>query len=337
MKIGFFGIEGWEEKIISERLSKHELFFSPDKIDERNLPEKNDFEALSIFIDSEIKEKEISHFPNLKFIATRSTGFDHIDLEATKRAGVLVSSVPGYGENTVAEFAFGLILSLARKIYPAIDQIKESGSFSLVGLRGFELKGKTIGIVGTGRIGKQVAEIAKGFEMKILASDPYPDEEFKKRLNIEYVPLKDLLSRSEVITLHCPYNKDTHHLINKENIADIKNGALLVNTSRGAVVETEALVTALEDGTISGAGLDVLEEEGEVKDELNFLTSPHPQAESLKTVLYDHILMNMPNVLVTPHNAFNTNEALGEILETTLKNIEAFISGSPINLIPGVK
>lgn len=337
MKIGFFGIEGWEENIVKERLKGHEVVFSTEKIGGGDLPKQNDFEAISIFIDSEIGSGEIAHFPNLKFIATRSTGFDHMSAEAAKDKGVLISNVPGYGENTVAEFAFGLILSLARKIYPAIDRIKETGSFSLEGLRGFELKGKTIGIVGTGRIGKQVAKIAKGFEMKILASDPYPDVEFQNRLGVQYVSLDDLLKRSDVITIHCPYNKDTHHLINKESLKGVKKGAIFVNTARGGVVETEALVEALKDGRLSGAALDVLEEEGDVKDELDFLAQPHPQEEELKTVLYNHVLMTMPNVLVTPHNAFNTNEALGEILEITLKNIEAFIGGNPINLIPGVK
>ncbi|MFV1917560.1 MAG: NAD(P)-dependent oxidoreductase [Patescibacteria group bacterium] len=337
MKIGFFGIEGWEEEIVSKRLKGHELVFSSGKIDERNLPKENDFEILSIFINSEMGAKEIEHFPNLKFIAARSTGFDHIDAKAAKKAGVLVSNVPGYGENTVAEFTFGLILSLARKIYPAIDRIKESGSFSLKGLRGMELKGKTIGIVGTGRIGKQVAQIAKGFEMNILANDPYPDKEFQEKMRVEYVPLKELLGRSDVITLHTPHNKDTHHLINKKNIKDIKKGAFFVNTARGAVVETEALVEALQKNILSGAALDVLEEEGEIKDELSFLASAHPQEEVLKNVLYNHVLMDMPNVLITPHNAFNSEEALREILETTLENIEAFMDGKPINLTPRVK
>ena len=337
MKIGFFSAEGWENEMVSKRLAGHEVTFVKDKITNDSLPEENDFEIISVFVDSEIDETAIKHFPNLKFITTRSTGFDHINGEAAKAAGVLISSVPGYGENTVAEFAFGLMLNLARKIYPAIDRIKETGSFSLEGLRGFELKGKTIGIVGTGRIGRQVGEIAKGFEMKILATDPYPNEEFKNKLNVEYVSLDDLLGRSDIITLHCPYSESTHHLINKENVKKIKKGALLVNTSRGGVVETEALVGALKDGTLSGAGLDVLEEEGEIKDELHFLASPHPQEEALKNVLYNHVLIEMSNVIITPHNAFNTSEALGEILETTLKNIEAFISGKPINLIPGTK
>jgi len=337
MKIGFFGRTDYEEKIIKDRLKGHEIYFSSEPITEDNLPKENDFDILSVFVNSTMSKKEIAHFPNLKLINTGSTGFDHIDAAVAKKSGVLVSSVPGYGENTVAEFTVGLILSLARKIYPAIDRIKETGTFSHEGLRGVELKGKVLGIVGTGRIGKQVAEIAEGLEMKIIASDPYPDKKFAKKVGLKYVDLDTLLGESDFITLHVPYNESTHHLINKSNIDKIKKGAYLVNTARGAVVETEALVKALENGTLAGAGLDVLEEEGEVQDELNFLANPHPNEEALKNVLYNHTLMKMPNVLITPHNAFNSEEALKEILETTLENIEGFTNGKPVNLIPGVK
>ena len=337
MKIGFFGIEGWEKDIVSEKLTGHDLYFSEDKIDDYNLPEKNDFDILSIFIDSRVNETTLKHFPNLKFVATRSTGFDHIDSAAAKRHKVLVSHVPGYGEHTVAEFTFGLMLSLTRNIFHAIDRIKESGSFTLDGLRGTDLNGKTLGVIGTGRIGSRVIRIAREFGMNVIATDPYPNKELQKEVEFKYVPLEELLSVSDIITCHCPYNKSTHHLINKENIGKISKGTLLVNTSRGAIIETEALTQALKDGTLGGAALDVLEEEGEIKDELSFLTKAHPQEESLRDMLYNHILMDMPNVLITPHTAFNSQEALEEILETTLENIEGFIKKEPINLIPGVK
>ena len=334
MKIGFFGIEGWEKDIVSDRLPAHELYFSKEKIDEYELPEKNDFDVLSIFIDSRINEKTLEHFPNLKFVATRSTGFDHIDKKAAKKRGVLVSHVPGYGEHTVAEFTFGLMLSLTREIYHAIDRIKETGSFSLEGLRGTDLNGKTLGVIGTGRIGSRVIRIAKVFGMNVIATDPYPNKALQKEIDFKYVPLEELLSVSDIITCHAPYNKSTHHLINKENIGKISRGALLINTSRGAIIETEALTKALQDGILGGAALDVLEEEGEIKDELDFLTRAHPQEEVLRKMLYGHILMEMPNVLITPHTAFNSQEALEEILETTLENIEGFVGGEPVNLIP---
>jgi len=334
MKIAFFGIEGWEENIIKGKFPENNIHLSKDVLDENNIPEETDFEIISIFINSRITEKVLSRFPNLKFITTRSTGFDHIDLEACKKHNITVSYVPGYGDNTVAEFTFGLILSLTRKIYQAIDQIKESGSFRLTDLRGMDIKGKTIGVVGTGRIGREVIRIAKGFSMNILAYDPYPNEAFQKEIGFEYTSFEDLLKRSNIITLHCPYIPQTHHLINKGNINMIKKGAYLINTARGGLVETEALIEALSNGTLSGAGIDAIEEEGTIKKDIHFLEEPHEDAKKLKTALYDHMLMNMPNVLMTPHNAFNSQEALERILNTTLENIKAFKEGTPANLVP---
>ncbi len=324
MRIGFFGIEGWEEKILKENFPKDNIYLSKDIIDENNIPEQTDFEILSVFINSKITEKVLEHFPNLKLITTRSTGFDHIDLEVCDKKNIIVSYVPGYGDNTVAEFTFGLLLNLTRKIYQSIDQIKEIGSFNLSGLRGVDLKEKTIGVVGTGRIGKEVIKIANGFSMNIIAYDPYPNEELQKKIEFEYLSFEDLLKNSDIITLHCPHNEKTHHLINKNNTNLIKKGAYLINTARGGLVETEALIYALNENILSGAGLDAIEEEGEIKKEMHFLTEPHPDSEKLKNMLYDHMLMKMPNVLITPHNAFNSQEALERILNTTIKNIKNF-------------
>jgi D-lactate dehydrogenase len=337
MKIGFFDIEGWEKPIVEKRLSTHSLFFSEDRIDEFHIPKKNDFEVLSVFVDSRITEKVLEYFPNLKFVCTRSTGFDHIDLAAAGKKDVLVSYVPGYGEHTVAEFTFGLILSLTRKIYDAMDRIREKELFLSEGLRGTEINGKTLGVVGTGRIGKRVIQIANGFSMKVIAHDPYPDGGFREKNNFEYVSFEDLLKRADIITFHVPYNKSTYHMLNKNNIGKVKSGALIINTARGGIIETEALIYGLKNGIIGGAALDVLEEEGEIKDELEYLTRVEPKAEQLRTMLYDHILMETPNVLITPHTAFNSDEALKEILETTLQSIEGFVAQTPINLVPKAK
>ena len=323
------------KKIIKEHFPENNIYLSNNVLDENNIPEENDFEIISVFINSRITEKVLSHFPNLKFITTRSTGFDHIDLEACKKHNITVSYVPGYGDNTVAEFTFGLLLNLTRKIYQALDQIKESESFALSGLRGVDIKGKTIGVVGTGRIGREVIKIAKGFSMNVIAYDPYPNEAFQKEIGFEYVSFEDLLKNSNIVTLHCPYTPQTHHLINKGNIGMMKQGAYIINTARGGLIETEALIEVLNNGTISGAGIDAIEEEGAIKKELHFLEEPHEDKEKLKTILYDHMLMRMPNVLMTPHNAFNSQEALERILNTTLENIKAFKEGTPANLVPG--
>ncbi len=335
MKIAFFEIENWEKEIIEKELNDHELFFFDKKISELEKINENDFDVIAIFINSIINEKTLQPFKNLKFITTRSTGFDHIDLKTCKEKNILVSYVPGYGDNTVAEFTFGLILNLTRKIYQSIDQIKETGFFNvnLKELKGIDLKNKTLGVVGTGRIGKEVIKIANGFSMNVIAYDIYPDENLENRLNFKYVTFEELLKNSDIITLHCPYNEKTHHLINKNNIFQIKKGAYLINTARGGLIETEALLIGLEEKIIAGAGLDVLEEEGEIKDELKYLTNNQEESKKFKTILENHILLRFPNVLITPHNAFNSKEALERILYTTILNIKNFINNTPINLI----
>ena len=294
-----------------------------------------DATALCTFIESHIGEAELDRFPALKLIATRSTGYDHIDLVATKARGITVVNVPSYGEHTVAEFTFALILALSRRIIDADERVRETGTFSPAGLRGFDLAGKTIGIVGTGHIGAHAIRMAQGFGMKVLGFDVYPNTELARTLNFTYAPLKELCATSDIVTLHVPYNEHTHHLINRENISTFKKGAYLINTSRGAVVETQALIEALKSGTLAGAGLDVLEEEGELKDETAFLTAPHPNEEGLKIALENHYLISHPRVIVTPHLAFNTTEAIERILDTTIENMRHFAEGAPTNAITG--
>ncbi len=326
MKIAFFELEGWENKVLQDNFSNDELFLSKEKLEPLNIPLQKDFEIICVFVNSILNKEVLGQFPNLKFINTRSTGFDHIDIAYCKEKGIKVAYVPTYGMNTVAEYAFGLILNLTRKIYQSIDQIKENGSFSLEGLRGVDIKGRTLGVIGTGRIGKESIKIAKGFGMNVIAFDVYPDVKAAAEMGFQYVSLEDLLKNSDVITIHAVYNAGSHHLINENNFQLIKKGAYLVNTARGALVQTEALIVALKKGILGGYAADVLEDEGEVKDELNYLTKTRPKEEVVKNMLYDHILMEMPNVLITPHNAFNTEEALQRILNTTIDNIKGFES-----------
>ena len=334
MKIAFFEIEGWEEKQIKAALPKYELSLFKERLTADMIPEKRGFDVISIFVDSRIDGEVLNYFSDLRFIATRSTGYDHVNVKVCKDRGVTVAYVPGYGDNTVAEFAFGLILNLTRKLYQGIDQMKERESFVLDGLRGMDLKGKIIGVVGTGRIGREVIKIAKGFGMQVVASDVFPDETCAKELEFTYVPFEKLLGLADVISFHCPLTEKTTHLLNKKNIKFIKKGAYLVNTARGAIVETEALIQALQDKTLAGAALDVLEEEGKIKDELKFLSKERTREGEMKIVLQDHVLIRMPNVLVTPHNAFNSQEALERILDTTLENIKAFTEKKEKNLVP---
>ena len=332
VKIAFFEIEKWEAEYIKDNfqfpISNFQFF--EGKLDKDNLPEQRDFDVISVFVGSEIRKEVIDALPNLKLIATRSTGFDHIDAVYAKEKGIKTAYIPGYGDNTVAEFAFALILSLSRKIFEAYDRIKEKGQFDFEGLRGFDLNGKTIGIIGTGRIGKFMVKIAKGFGMDVLAFDVYPNQKMAEELGFKYVPLDELLVNSDVISLHIPYNEFTHHLINANNILKIKKGALLINTARGLLVETEALVKALSEERLGGYGADVLEEEGIIKDERQFLLSGSLEGHNLRAVLADHILIDMPNVIITPHTAFNTKEALQRILDTDIENIKIFIETGEI-------
>lgn len=336
MKVAFFNPEDWEKEYIQNHSGKGDLdiHFFDHELDANNMPGATDFEAIVVFVGSMVDKQVIDKFPNLKLISTRSTGYDHIDLEACKERDIVVSNVPDYGANTVAEFTFGLILSLVRKIHTGYDQVRETGSFSVEGLRGVDLRGKTLGVVGTGHIGRNVIRIAQGFGMEVIAYDKFPNASLASDNNFEYKKLNEVFKESDIITLHVPYNKDTHHMINSEVLDEIiSDNAFLVNTSRGGVVDTEALVHALKNKKLAGAALDVLEEEGVIKDELEFFIEGHPHEVDLKTVLANHILIDMPNVIVTPHNAFNTKEALVRILDTTLDNLNKFTENKPVNIV----
>jgi D-lactate dehydrogenase len=245
----------------------------------------------------------------------------------------LVANVPHYGENTVAEHTFALILALSRKVHQAYVRTIR-GDFSFTGLQGFDLKGKTLGVIGTGRIGLHVIRMAKGFGMEVLAHDKFKNTLMAETLGFDYAGLEDLLKRSDIVTLHAPYMPETHHMINKGNIGLIKKGALLINTARGGLVETEALTRALDQGRLAGAGLDVLEGEELIKEENQILSGSFP-ADKMRTLLQNHILLHRENVVITPHIAFNSREALFRILQTTVDNIRAFQRGSPENLVGG--
>lgn len=340
MKASVFVAESWEEKELKNLLGDRLAFtFFQDPLNKDRIPNDTEADILAVFVDSHIDADVIAAFPNLKLIATRSTGFDHIDLVAAKARGITVSNVPSYGENTVAEHAFGLLLALSKRIYDGFDQIREKSDYDPHKLRGFDLMGKTLGVIGTGRIGKHAIKIGKGFGMRIIAYDPMPDQAYAAAEGFSYQSLEELLGTSDVITIHVPYiaamegNPGTHHLINLASLSHMKPGLVLVNTSRGAVVETEALVRGLKDKTLGGVCLDVFEEEGGVKDEIDLLVSGKVSEHDIKTMLMNHALVDMPNVIITPHSAFNTKEALERILHTTIENIEGFLEGAPKHTI----
>lgn len=334
MKLVYFYNEEWEKEYVAGKLSGFEVDFLQGTVQSHADYRNDDAEMLAVFVNSHVGAAEMDRFPKLKFIAARSTGFDNIDLPEAEKRGIVVSNVPTYGENTVAEFAFALLLALSRKIYDSYKRIEDTGSFSKDGLTGFDLKGKTIGVVGTGHIGLNSIAIAKGFGMNVIAFDVFRNEEQADKLGFSYVAFDDLLGKSDIITLHAPYNPHTHHMINKENVMKIKPGAYVINTARGGLIETDSLVWGLEKGIIAGAGLDVLEEEEYTGDEVALLMQEHPKAEDLKVLLENHYLIDHPRVIITPHNAFNTREAITRILDTSIGNLGAFSDGNPVNIVP---
>jgi D-lactate dehydrogenase len=319
MKIAFFEVKGWEKKFLKEKLRGHELRFYKEPLSMENVGEAKDCEAVSVFIYSHIDCSILSKLPKLQLLTTRSTGYDHISREDCKRKDVTVCNVPFYGENTVAEHTFALILSLSRNLRRAYLKVMRR-DYSLDGLEGFDLQGKTLGVVGAGRIGFHVIRIAKGFGMNVLAYDVNQDHFLAEVLGFQYAPLEELLKKSDIISLHAPLNKFTQHMINRKNIGFIKKGALLINTARGGLVETEALLKALDDGTLAGVGIDVLEGEELIKEEKQLLYAPE-KVEELGELVRDNILLSRDNVVYTPHIAFYSREALERILERTAQNI----------------
>ncbi len=333
MNIAFFDIEAWEKKVLVTEFSRDKLlFFSSGVTSAVAAKQCSQVEVLSAFVHTPLSAKILAHFPKLKMIASRGTGFDHIDLAYCQKREIMVCNVPTYGENTVAEHAFALILSLSHRIVESVERTR-AGSFVYSGLRGFDLKGKTIGVVGGGNIGQHVVQIARGFGMDVLVFDLKQDKLLARKLGFRYAGMEELLRDADIVTLHVPYNKYTHHLMDRKKFGLMKRGAYLINTSRGAIVETDALVHALKSHRLAGAGLDVLEEEDELNRDLSLAGKRGVRVEELKVLLEDHALLEMPNVLITPHNAFNTQEALMRILNVTIENIHAFERGKRVNVV----
>ena len=336
MNIYFFETEDCErlylEKKIQDLGIQGSVKFTKEPLDDTNVDLYKDTEVAIVFIYSKLKKEVIDKMENLKLIITRSTGYDHIDVEYANKKGITVCNVPGYGNNTVAEYTFALILALARKFKPMIERTSK-GIFSRDGLTGIDLMGKTIGVIGAGRIGKHVIRIAHGFGMKILVYDRAKDNELIEKYGVEYVGLEDLLRNSDIVTLHVPYTPATHHLINRFNIKLMKLDAMLINTSRGPVVEIEAIVQALKEGRLAGGvGLDTFEAE-DVWIEEEYLKRDDIPAIKLKKALETFYILHSENVIVSPHNAYNTKDALYRILDITLDNLKSFIEGNPKNIV----
>ena len=332
MNVNFYEITKADKRFVNKNLKGNfKVNFFSEPLTKENLKTAADADIVSVFIYSALDKTNLSMLKKLKCIATRSTGFNHIDLKFASERKITVSNVPFYGENTVAEHTFGLILALSRNIHKAYVRTVRN-NFSPDGLEGWDIKGKTLGVIGAGSIGSHVIKIAKGFGMNVLAHDMHQNHFLAEVMGFTYTSLDSLLRNSDIITLHCPYNKATHHLINMENIKSVKRGALFINTARASIIDPEALHHALETGIFGGAGLDVFEGEDLVKEENQMLTR-NVSIVHLKAVLEKNILMNRENVIITPHIAFDSVEAVERILTTTVDNIIAYSKKTPTNIV----
>ncbi len=329
MKISFFEIKDWEKKYLKKTLKGHELLFFNEPLIEDNLSLAKGSDIISVFIYSKVNKQVLNKLNKLKLVCTRSTGYDHINLSVAKKNKICVCNIPSYGENTVAEHTFALILALSRNIHKSyIKTLKND--FTLDGLMGFDLKNKTLGVVGAGKIGLHVIRIAKSFGMKVLAFDTKQDNFMSEVLDFKYTSFDDILKKSDILTLHAPYNEHTHHLINKESLKKMKKGQFLINTARGGLVDLDALMLGLDKGIIAGAGLDVVEGEEFIKEEKQLLHDSQ-KAETALTLAKDHILFGNEKVIFTPHIAFFSHEALMRILEQTVENIKSYVNDEEFN------
>lgn len=342
-KICFVEVDGPEQKRFADALAGHEVLFV-----NQLAAVPVDTEVVSTFIGERVGEEFLKAHPALRLIATRSTGCDHIDLDACEEHSVIVTNVGNYGENSVAEHTFALILALSRRLKDAEAAVR-SGQFSHDRLRGFDLRGKTLGVIGAGRVGLHVIRIGIGFGLKILACDDRPHPFFTELLDFDYVSFEELMRRSDIITLHVPLNEQTRHMINRETLKLCKDEILLINTARGGLLEPEAIREGLDSGQIAGMGLDVLEDESVFHGGVTSLmgekivervrntsakpVSREPSAQRLaefsRLVMHSQLLQR-PEVILTPHIAFNSHEAVEKLSSLTIENISHYLAGKPL-------
>ena len=318
------------EALVAQALPHVEIRRQTGPLDINALEDGELIDGLCVTVRSPIGERELDAMPNLRIVTTGSAGYDHIDINAARERGVTVCNVPRYGP-AVAEFNMALMLSLSRKLHIAHTNTLQR-DFSLDEIRGRNLFGKVLGVIGTGHIGANVARLSAAFGMRVLAADSFQNDS----LGLEYVSLDELLSKAEIIAVCCPLTEETRHMIGRREFEMMRRGVLLVNTSRGAVIDTQALVWALDEGIVAGAALDVLEGEALLPREASMRTlSGNPSFDEAQTIAEDLTLIRHPRVLVTPHMAYYTEDSLAAIREQTAANLAAFAAGTPVNAVGG--
>jgi D-lactate dehydrogenase len=326
MNISFFSTQPYDEVFFDRFNTQHEIRYFEVALTLETVKLAQGSQAVCVFVNDKITASLARQLAQsgIQLLVLRSAGYNNVDLEAVKANGITVVRVPAYSPHAVAEHAVALILTLNRKTHKAYNRVRE-GNFSLDRLMGFDLYGKTVGIVGTGKIGEIFCHIMRGFGCKIVAYDVVENEELKKQ-GVVFLPLAELLAQSNIVSLHCPLNEATQHLINATTLKLMKHGAMLINTGRGGLIDTAAAIVALKSGQLGYLGIDVYEQEGEL-----FF---HDLSESVIQDDVMMLLMSFPNVLITAHQAFFTEEALSQIALITLGNISDFEAGK--NLVNGL-
>lgn len=318
IKIAFFDTKEYDKKLFDEynQNYNYEITYLNTKFNAETAPLARGYDAICIFVNDVVDKTAIKILKEcgVKLIALRCAGFNNVDIKNMDK-DITVVRVPAYSPYAVAEHTVALLLGIDRKIYKAYQRTKKY-NFSLNGLLGFDIHGKTVGVIGTGKIGKCFINIMKGFGAKIIAYDLYKDENAAKEIGFEYVDLDTLFKNSDIISLHCPLTPETNKIINKESISKMKNGVVILNTSRGKLIDTEALIEEMMQGKIGGVGLDVYEDEEDFF--MYDMSNSYLRDKDLST------LLSMPNVLITSHQAFFTKEALNKIASDTCENIKEF-------------
>jgi len=325
MKIVVYSSKPYDKQALcSVMQSDWDTLYLEVSLDLDTIAYAQDAEVVSAFVNDRLDKKVLTLLAQggTKLIALRCAGFNNVDLEAAKKLGIKVLRVPAYSPYAVAEHTVGLMLALNRKLYRAYNRVRE-GNFALNGMLGFDMHGKTVGIIGAGRIGRLVGKMLRAFGCEVLIYDPY-DCNVCKELGIEQVPLEQLFKESHIISLHCPLNDETNHIINAQNIEKMKNGVMLINTGRGALMDSSAIIAGLKSKKIGYLGMDVYEKEGA-------LFFEDHSAEIIQDDVFERLL-TFPNVLITGHQAYFTQEALSHIVQTTATNIQAYINSLKKNL-----
>ncbi len=317
MKVLVYSAHGFEKEYLSKALAHHEVQFLETKLTVDTASLAAGFEAVSIFVNDDGSASVLQKLEQegIKFLALRSAGFNHVDLAEADRLGLKVARVPEYSPAAIAEHTVALMLAINRKLVRAHNRVRDL-NFSLDGLVGFDMAGKTAGIVGTGKIGQHVARILHGFGCQLLAFDPYESDELKEQYGVAYVDFESLCQESDMITLHLPLTAETRYMVGKESVRKMKKGVMLINTSRGGLVDTKEVIAALKSGQIGSFGMDVYEEEEGLFFE-----------DHSGDILQDDIiarLLTFQNVMITSHQAFLTHEALLKIAETTCQNLDSW-------------